>query len=30
LKYTFETVLVGDGASILMGAKQAVERALQS
>ncbi len=28
LKYNFETVLVGDGSSILNGAKQAVERAL--
>lgn len=28
LKYNFDTILVGDGASILNGAKQAVERAL--
>jgi hypothetical protein len=30
LKYNFDTLLVGDGASILAGAKQAVERVLQS
>jgi hypothetical protein len=30
LKYNFDTLLVGDGASIMAGAKQAVERALQS
>lgn len=30
LKYNFDTLLVGDGASILAGAKQAVEHALQS
>ncbi len=30
LKYEFDALLVGDGASILSGAKQAVERALQS
>jgi len=29
LKYKFETILVGDGTSILTGAKQVVERALQ-
>jgi glyoxylase-like metal-dependent hydrolase (beta-lactamase superfamily II) len=29
LKYQFDSLLVGDGASILSGAKQAVERALQ-
>ncbi|HJU04706.1 MAG TPA: hypothetical protein VJ692_06090 [Nitrospiraceae bacterium] len=28
LKYNFDTVLVGDGASIMAGAKQAVERAI--
>jgi glyoxylase-like metal-dependent hydrolase (beta-lactamase superfamily II) len=30
LKYTFDAVLVGDGAPILTGARQAVERALQA
>jgi glyoxylase-like metal-dependent hydrolase (beta-lactamase superfamily II) len=30
LKYHFDSLLVGDGASILTGAKQAVERSLQS
>ena len=30
LKYNFDTLLVGDGASILTGAKLAVEQALQS
>ncbi|MGH7166904.1 MAG: hypothetical protein ACREII_00080 [Nitrospiraceae bacterium] len=30
LKYNFDTLLVGDGTSILTGAKQAVEQALQS
>ena len=30
LKYNFESLLVGDGVSILIGAKQAVERSLQS
>jgi glyoxylase-like metal-dependent hydrolase (beta-lactamase superfamily II) len=30
LKYQFESLLVGDGASILAGAKQPVERLLQS
>lgn len=30
LKYTFDTVLVGDGDSIMTGAKQVVEHALQS
>ncbi len=30
LKYHFESLLVGDGASILAGAKPAVERALES
>jgi glyoxylase-like metal-dependent hydrolase (beta-lactamase superfamily II) len=30
LKYNFDSILVGDGASILTGAKQAVERALQA
>ncbi|TLY15062.1 MAG: hypothetical protein E6K69_06825 [Nitrospirae bacterium] len=29
LKYNFDTILVGDGSSILTGAKQAVERLLQ-
>lgn len=29
LKYNFDSILVGDGASIIGGAKQAVERALQ-
>jgi len=29
LKYNFDSLLVGDGASILTGAKQAVERLLQ-
>jgi glyoxylase-like metal-dependent hydrolase (beta-lactamase superfamily II) len=29
LKYNFESLLVGDGASILTGAKQVVERLLQ-
>lgn len=29
LKYNFDTILVGDGTSILTGAKQAVERLLQ-
>ncbi|HEU4684142.1 MAG TPA: hypothetical protein VFS39_06550 [Nitrospira sp.] len=29
LKYNFDAILVGDGTSILTGAKQAVERALQ-
>ncbi len=29
LKYNFETLLVGDGASIMTGAKSAVERTLQ-
>lgn len=29
LKYNFDTILVGDGTSILSGAKQAVERAVQ-
>jgi glyoxylase-like metal-dependent hydrolase (beta-lactamase superfamily II) len=29
LKYNFDSLLVGDGASILAGAKQAVERSLQ-
>ena len=29
LKYKFETILVGDGTSIMTGAKQVVERALQ-
>ncbi len=30
LKYSFDSILVGDGASIVGGAKQAVERALQA
>lgn len=30
LKYNFDSILVGDGVSILTGAKQAVERALQA
>ena len=30
LKYNFDTMLVGDGTSILRGAKLVVERALQS
>ncbi|HKW86816.1 MAG TPA: hypothetical protein VJM82_07080 [Nitrospiraceae bacterium] len=30
LKYNFDTILVGDGASILSGAKQVVERLFQS
>jgi len=30
LKYTFDAILVGDGASILTGAKPAVEKALES
>jgi hypothetical protein len=30
LKYNFDTLLVGDGASILNGARQAVEQALQA
>jgi len=30
LKYAFESLLVGDGASILTGGKQAVERALEA
>lgn len=30
LKYNFDSILVGDGASIIGGAKQAVERALQA
>ncbi len=30
LKYNFDTILVGDGTSILTGAKQAVERLLQN
>lgn len=30
VKFNFDTILVGDGTSILTGAKQAVERALQS
>lgn len=30
LRYEFDTVLVGDGASVLTGAKPALERALQS
>lgn len=30
LKYNFDSILVGDGASILTGAKQAVKRALQA
>lgn len=30
LKYNFDSILVGDGASILVGAKQAVEHALQA
>lgn len=30
LKYNFDSILVGDGASIVGGAKQAVERALQA
>ena len=30
LKYNFDSLLVGDGASILTGGRQAVERALQS
>ncbi|MGQ0811605.1 MAG: hypothetical protein ACT4OO_10330 [Nitrospiraceae bacterium] len=30
LKYDFDAILTGDGASILTGAKQAVERTLQS
>jgi glyoxylase-like metal-dependent hydrolase (beta-lactamase superfamily II) len=30
LKYNFDSLLVGDGASILAGGKQAVERALES
>jgi hypothetical protein len=29
LKYNFETLLVGDGTSIMTGAKAVVERALQ-
>jgi hypothetical protein len=29
LKYSFDAILVGDGVSILSGAKQAVERTLQ-
>jgi hypothetical protein len=29
LKYNFDSLLVGDGVSILTGAKQAVERVLQ-
>jgi hypothetical protein len=29
LKYNFDSVLVGDGVSILTGAKQAVEQLLQ-
>jgi hypothetical protein len=29
LKYNFDSLLVGDGVSILTGAKQAVERLLQ-
>ena len=29
LQYNFDSLLVGDGASILTGAKQAVERVLQ-
>jgi hypothetical protein len=29
LKYNFETLLVGDGMSIMSGAKAVVERALQ-
>jgi len=29
LKYNFDSVLVGDGASILTGAKQTVEQLLQ-
>ncbi len=30
LKYNFDSILVGDGASIIFGAKQAVEQALQA
>jgi glyoxylase-like metal-dependent hydrolase (beta-lactamase superfamily II) len=30
LKYNFDSILVGDGASIMVGAKQAVENALQA
>lgn len=30
LKYNFDSILVGDGASILVGAKQAVKHALQA
>ena len=30
LKYNFDSILVGDGASIVFGAKQAVEQALQT
>jgi len=30
LKYNFDSILVGDGASIIFGAKQAVEHALQA
>ncbi len=30
LKYNFDSILVGDGASIVGGAKKAVERALQA
>ena len=30
LKYNFDSILVGDGASIVGGAKQAVEQALQA
>jgi glyoxylase-like metal-dependent hydrolase (beta-lactamase superfamily II) len=30
MKYHFDTILVGDGASIMTGAKQVVEQALQS
>ena len=30
LKYNFDSILVGDGASIIGGAKQAVEKALQA
>jgi hypothetical protein len=29
LKYNFDAILVGDGTSILTGARQTVERALQ-
>jgi hypothetical protein len=30
LKYNFDSILVGDGTSIIFGAKQAVEQALQA